>query len=181
MLFTLLSTAWEWNWSDFAITVIGSLLGFAFAILSAWGANKWIEKAQRNSIVKLIKKDLTEWGRQDIQNQTLQKIKTGMDIGHKILSLTPVEQLAATNQLILISNEKWFNDLMELFATMNEINKWYEKKSDYYFDNLLKLNTDNDLVNNEEQQTYQALCVTIADETQKQFFAKIPRILNAMQ
>ncbi|MDE6550210.1 MAG: hypothetical protein K2M44_01750 [Clostridia bacterium] len=177
----LLSVAWSWQWADFVIAVVGSLFGFMFAILAAWGANKLIENSQRKDIIKLIKEDLELLDNDSIQTQTIEKIKEGTDIGHIILSLPHLERLVSTNQLILISKQKWFNEIMQLFSAMNEINKWYEKKSNFYFDNLLKLRLiDGRQQNNVETVTYQALCATIADEAKNNFYSKISYILKIM-
>ena len=180
MINNLLAAIWEWQWADFVIATIGSLLGLFFAILSAWGANKLLEKAQCKNIVKKLSTELYSFSNDEVKKgEIVEKIKIGEDIGHKIISIPYLEQLFATNQILLISKQQWYYDLVELMNTINDINQWYGIKADYYFENIIETTKiKGEWQENYKTKVYLTLCNILAEQVESVFYQQTINLFN---
>ncbi len=177
-----LLSSWCWNWADFIITIVGSLLGFLFAILATIGANKLIRSAQRKSIKKEIISELNNEKSEENKLKIINLIKDGKCKDHKVLELPHIERLIYTNEMQLVSNLSWYNDIMNLHSRLLGINKWFAIKSDYYFNNIIQFIPKNGSVpDNNENKIYQSLGEAIAEEVEKKYFDYILEILKKMQ
>lgn len=130
---------WEWQWSDFVITVIGSLLGFFFAILASYGMNWAVDRSKRRDIISKIEKELkTARGKKD---KIIDNIGSD-ELGYSALSLPYLEGIVKTNQISLLTNEPWFDGMMDLFNLVEEFNNWYKARTDFFMRNVQEIMND---------------------------------------
>lgn len=132
---------WEWQWSDFVITVIGSLLGFFFAILASYGMNCAVDRNKRRDIKSKIKKELNT--AQEKKDKIIDDIGSG-ELGYCALSLPYLEGIIKTNEISLLTNEPWFDEMINLFNLVEELNNWYKARTDFFMHNLQAVTKDND-------------------------------------
>lgn len=159
-----MNTDWSQFWPSMIATLVGALLGFAFAI----AAQKFIDWCKDRDDRKSMIAELNEEFQSIIATcRSAPKTEGTTAKGEKTITvsykISPIKTPRWTsylnaNKIQLLSSKPWYVELFKLYGLVQEYNQWYELLTKAYF-NCIDLICEND---EEETDRQDLICKEIA-------------------
>lgn len=149
-------TDWSQFWPSMIATLVGALLGFAFAIAAQRFIDWWKDKDDRKSMIAELNEEfqtiIATCKKVPRREITTAEGNKAITMSYKISPIkTPRwTSFLNANKIQLLSSQPWYVELFKLYGLVQEYNQWYELLTKAYF-NCVDLLCDDDKAEKERQ------------------------------